>query len=462
MMNNSTRYRTALAVTSVTALGLMAAVPAAAATDPASDSGAGGKLGNQWVVDMIDRNASPLPSNDDHHDQDGLRAFSRMVGGADVVGVGEATHASTEFAATKRQLFEHLVEEQGFRTFAQEISWSTGVRLNDYIQYGTGDPAAIMQREMQNTYRFFNNEEMLELVEWLREYNQTHAETLRFVGADVGFAGANVFDRVTDYVDSEHPELSEQIRELYSGLRPGDEVDAYTFMRSYQAKPMDERRAMLTQAERAYQLLDEVAADDEKHAEALQHARAIVQTAKLYSFDMEDPEGMKQQNLHRDQAMAANVVWWQHHTDDRVMLSAQNGHVGYVSDDAEFIPKPQGAFLREELGRDYVNVGFSFDHGEFHAFDQEEFFGPERPESERHGVEPAEPGSNEHMLDQVGYDDYVVDLRRLPSSAREWLQEERPTRNVGLFWPEEAQNSALGESYDVLIHLNEVEASTLL
>ncbi|MFI5683376.1 erythromycin esterase family protein [Streptomyces sp. NPDC051636] len=35
-----------------------------------------------------------------------------------------------------------MVEEKGFRTFALEGSWSTGLRLDDHVVHGKGTRAA--------------------------------------------------------------------------------------------------------------------------------------------------------------------------------------------------------------------------------------------------------------------------------------------------------------------------------
>lgn len=159
----------ALAISTVSALVVGASGAAAWATTPPSPA--------DPVVRALDRHAHPLASTDPDHvgDRD-LAPFGRMVGSADVVGVGEATHASTEFVATKQRLLRYLVEHEGFGAFVQEVSWSTGLLLDDYVVHGTGDPRAIMSREMQYVYRFFNSEEMLGLVEWRRAYNERHAE----------------------------------------------------------------------------------------------------------------------------------------------------------------------------------------------------------------------------------------------------------------------------------------------
>jgi erythromycin esterase len=90
-------------------------------------------------VRALDPIAHPLRSTEPGTGAADLQALGVMVGDAKVVGVGEATHGSHEFFALKDRLFRYLVEQKGFTTFALEISWSAGLRIDDYLQHGNGD-----------------------------------------------------------------------------------------------------------------------------------------------------------------------------------------------------------------------------------------------------------------------------------------------------------------------------------
>ncbi|WP_369217081.1 erythromycin esterase family protein, partial [Streptomyces flavofungini] len=133
-------------------------------------------------LDALERHAVPLGE---------LDAVGRMVGDARVVGFGEAAHSGHEFFTLKVRAFKKLVATRGFTTFALEASWSTGLRLDAYVVHGTGDPARIMREEFQGQYVFWNTEEYLDLIHWMRRHNVTHPDRppLRFVGNDLGYAG---------------------------------------------------------------------------------------------------------------------------------------------------------------------------------------------------------------------------------------------------------------------------------
>ncbi|MFI5617617.1 erythromycin esterase family protein [Streptomyces sp. NPDC051567] len=406
-------------------------------------------------VSALSRAAHPLRSTaPDAPDDADLRPLGRMIAGADVVGVGEATHGSGEFVTTKHRLFRHLVEEKGFTTFAFEIHWSAGVRLDDWVRYGRGDLSTIMDEEFQNGGRLWNTEEMADLFRWMRAWNTRHDRPLRIVGDDLTHAGPVLFDRVTSYVGRHDPELRPEIERLYRESRPTAGVDET--MKARRAMPRADRQRLRDDARAALVLLESRAPgpDAREHALVLQHARAIAQNATLDAFDLVNdvPAALR----YRDEMMAANTAWWQRHTGGRVFLSAHNTHVAGETSAPAYQPKTQGEFLREELGRRYVNIGFTFGRGSFNAIrlgDPDMVFQP-------FSVGAPEADSSERTLEQVSRHDYYLDTRAAPPAARDWLRTVHRTRNIGASWPLEAyEPTRLAQSYDILIHLHRITAT---
>ncbi|MFE6171523.1 erythromycin esterase family protein [Streptomyces sp. NPDC056464] len=439
------RHRTGLVLTLFIILAaLTTGIPATAASAPAP------------VVDALDRAAHPLRTVEPRGDTADLRPLGRMVGAARVVGLGEATHGSHDFFALKDRVFRHLVEDEGFRTFALEAPWSTGLRLDAYVRYGKGDPRRIMREEFQRDYLWWNNTDYLRLVEWMRAYNIRHPEDpVRFIGDDIAWSGPELYDAVEDYAADAHPELGTRLAELYRGLRPTVRTGAY--IERYLALPYAERKERAAHTGEALRLLrrTDPGAHRAAHDWAVQQATVIDQTARQYAFDVEDPAQIAAAMRYRDGAMAANVVWWQRHTGTKVLLSAHNNHVGYVPEEPAQNPKVQGAFLRESLGAGYVSIGLTFDHGSFNAT------GWDDDTIRRWTLGPAGPDGNERTLDRVRYRDYMLDIRSVGPPARDWLRRARPTRSIGTAYPDGPHDIALARSHDVLIHLHRVEAARL-
>ncbi|MFJ8545819.1 erythromycin esterase family protein [Streptomyces sp. NPDC093586] len=404
-------------------------------------------------VDALNRGARPLSD---------LNALGRMVGDARVVGLGEASHSAHEFFTLKQRLFRHLVAAKGFTTFVLEASWSTGLRLDAYVTRGIGDPAQIMRDEFQGQYVFWNTQEYLDLIQWMRRHNLTHPDRprLRFVGNDLGYAGPDAFPHVTGYLAAHRPDLAERVGGLYAGLKPAAGTQAGPWMAGQLTKELPARRAEADRAEAALALLRDhgrpgaAGRDAERaHTWAVQNATAIAQSFTAYAFpDEQFPERMR----YRDRAMAANTAWWLRHEGGRVLLASNNGHVAYTSDSPDEFPEPAGAFLRSQLGPDYVNIGLTFHQGTVNALPD---FTAQQPKT--YTVAPAPEGHNEYTLDKLRHRDFSIDLRTAPPAARAWLATGRPTRSYGLYWSADDPVTALGRSYDILVHLHRVEAAHL-
>ncbi|MFD6347396.1 erythromycin esterase family protein [Streptomyces roseolus] len=439
------------------ALCLTAAVPGAAAAvraAPGTGDARPGPPGSDPVLRELARSASP-PAD--------TRALDRLVGRAEVVGVGEATHSSGEFFTAKHRIFEHLVEKSGFTTFALEANWSTGLLVDRWVTTGEGDIERIMRDEFQESYRLWNTEEYLDLFRWMRRHNAEHPERqVRFMGNDLGYAGPNLFDAVTAYVGRHHPGLLPRFRELYRGSRPTGGVEAW--MTGHLRKPLAERRRMSEEVNEALALLERQkpgtrAGAREDHLWAVQHARAIAQVGTEFAHDASTPEGVAAAMLYRDRTMAENTAWWQRRTGHRMVLSAHNGHVAYETLKPDQYPRTQGAFLRDLLGPGYVAIGASFGRGSFNAHDTAAPGEPLRV----FGVGPQAPGSAGHTLDRVADGPYLLDLRRTGPAARAWLAEPREVRHIGTAypWPGTAPSVRLPGAYDGLIHFPVVTAARL-
>ncbi|MFE7216414.1 erythromycin esterase family protein [Streptomyces sp. NPDC001698] len=408
--------------------------------------------------------AAPVPSPVDSLQQSAvplgdLGDVVRMVGDARVVGLGEASHSGHEFFTLKRRAFQKLVATRDFTTFVLEASWSTGLRLDDYVVHGVGDPAQVMREEFQGQYVFWNTQEYLDLIRWMRHYNLTHPDRprLHLVGNDLGYPGPGAFDQVSAYVSAHRPDLAKRLDSLYTGLKPARGTQAGTWMNDQLGKDLSLRRAEADRATQALTLLR--AAGQPKGSTggaydwAVQNATAVAQSFTGYAFPGEE---FSERMRYRDQVMADNTTWWLAHTNGKILLASNNGHVAYFSDNPQEFPEPVGAFLHKKLGAKYVNIGLTFAQGSINALPD---YTAQQPKT--YTVPPTPAGHNEHTLDQVRYRDFALDLRTAPAAARDWLTIARPTRSYGLYWSTEDPQTALARSYDVLIHLHQVEAAHL-
>ncbi|MEU2675230.1 erythromycin esterase family protein [Streptomyces sp. NPDC007164] len=444
------RRRLLAATAGLAATALLAPTASAATTTPAP-TGTKGRQAD--ALRALERAARPLRSTEPGGNTTDLRALNTMIGDAKVVGLGEATHGSHEFFAMKQRVFSHLVEEKGFTTFALEMSWTAGLRIDEYLQGGPGDARRIAKETLSGSP--WEREEFVSLIAWMRRYNDRHpGRKVHFMGNDVGAPklGDAVFDRVLSYVRTSHPQDVARLEELYAGLRPLDDVFAYL------RKPVAERRLDATTAQQAFDLVTaQKGAGGDAYEWAEQHARSIAQTFAFTSLDLSDPASVSAAEHLRDRVMADNTAWWHRRTGDKMLLSAHNGHVGYLATDPVMYPKTQGAFLRETLGRDYAAIGFTFGRGSF--LTATTLGSPWNKVT----VPAATPDMQEYTLNRVHHCDYYLDLRTLPAAGRTWLDTPRPTYEAGSsFKKDPLPTLAITRAYDILIHLNQVHAATSL
>ncbi|MCX4770842.1 erythromycin esterase family protein [Streptomyces sp. NBC_01285] len=444
------RRRLLAATAGLAATALLAPTASAATTTPAPT---GAKSRQADALRALERAAQPLRSTEPGGNTSDLRALDAMIGDAKVVGLGEATHGSHEFFTMKQRVFSHLVQEKGFTTFALEMSWTAGLRIDEYLQGGPGDARRIAKETLTGSP--WEREEFVSLIAWMRRHNDRHpGRKVHFMGNDVGAPklGDAVFDRVLSYVRTSRPQDVARLEELYAGLRPLDDVFAYL------RKPVAERRLDAATAQQAFDLVTaHKGAGGDAYEWAEQHARSIAQTFAFASLDLSDPASVSAAEHLRDRVMADNTAWWHRRTGDKMLLSAHNGHVGYLATDPVMYPTTQGTFLREALGRDYAAIGFTFGRGSF--LTATTLGSPWNKVT----VPAATPGMQEYTLNRVHHRDYYLDLRTLPAAGRTWLDTPRPTYEAGSsFTKDPLPTLAITRAYDILIHLDQVHAATSL
>ncbi len=302
--------------------------------------------------------------------------------------------------------------------------------MDAYLRTGCGDPVRIMAEEFQDAHLLLHSQEYLDMLRWMRAYNVEHpGDPLRFAGDDIGYAGPELYDRVVDHVRRAHPDLLATVTELYPGLRPAVPMSAW--MRTAVTTPLAERRDRAGRTGRVLALLRarEPAGADGDHALAVRHATAVDQVARLYAFDLADPEVVPDVMVYRDTVMAENTLWWHRHTGHRVVLGGHDSHV-YTLTSTPRLPLAQGTVLWERLGDGYRAVAVSFGRGAVHAT-EEGLQNPADADVRRFEVEPAAPGFVEHTLDQVSHRAWYADLRDAP-----------PPPAPGWTWPGRSGRSA--------------------
>lgn len=90
-----------------------------------------------------------------------------------IVGLGEATHGNSELQTLKLDVFKALIENNICHIFAIEGDFGGSAKVNDYI---SGGPGTAKEAATEIGFAIYKTQEMADLIEWMRNYNQTAPE----------------------------------------------------------------------------------------------------------------------------------------------------------------------------------------------------------------------------------------------------------------------------------------------
>src|SRR5690349_4737272 len=174
------------------------------------------------------RQARPLATPSD------LDPLIDRIGDARYVLLGEASHGTSEYYSWRAELSKRLIREKGFSFIAVEGDWPDGYRVNRYVKHyadsGVNATDVLHAFERWPTWMWANRE-IVELVEWLRRYNDQ-----RRLPDDrkVGFYGLDVYSlwdsmrAVVEYLERIDPQLASGARRAYRCFEPyGEDEQEY-------------------------------------------------------------------------------------------------------------------------------------------------------------------------------------------------------------------------------------------
>ena len=144
---------------------------------------------NNKQAEWINNNCIPLNYVTAENGFDDLKAMKSLIGNARIVSLGECTHGSSEVFSMKHRMLEYLVKEKGFTIFSIEANMPEAYALNGYIIDGKGDPRKLMAGMYFWTW---NTQEVLDMIQWMKKYNETATKKIMFTGFDMQFPETSI------------------------------------------------------------------------------------------------------------------------------------------------------------------------------------------------------------------------------------------------------------------------------
>ncbi|MDF2627803.1 MAG: erythromycin esterase [Symbiobacteriaceae bacterium] len=341
---------------------------------------------------------------------DDLAPLADALQGVHTVALGEATHGAHEIFVAKSRLVQFLVEKLGYTVLVMEASYPAAFAVDQYLQTGEGDPAEALAGL---GWWITNTDEVLDLLKWLRSYNESAPPERR-----VRFAG---FD--PQILESGAAWLAERVG-------PADRPMLLDLAAAKYPETPEARRAWLARLEAMAATLGAGPGDPEAatRARAAQTARVLAQfvDTDLLSSNFRDAVE-KRERYQAENVMALRTAY---SPETRLILWGGGSH---FLDEA---PR-MGRYLREAYGDGYYAIGVHFGEGGFNAIGASK-------QLEAHTVGPVGAASPKHLealLACVQPGEFLVDLRGGQAGAppEAWFLTLRPIRYISARYAPPAQ-----------------------
>ncbi len=384
------------------------------------------------------------------------------IGDAHYALLGEASHGTSEYYTWRARISQRLIEERGFSFIAVEGDWPDCYRVNRYVK-GWPDSGS-SAREVLGAYErwptwMWANQEIVELAEWMREYNANRPEEDK-----VGFYGLDVYslwdslDAILKYLEETDPEALPVARQAFRCFEPyGEDAQDYAWATALVPTTCEDEAVSLLRnlCSKAMEYRED---DLEAFFNAEQNA-LVAKNAETYYRTM--MRGSSASWNVRDHHMTDTLDrLMQHHGPEaKAIVWEHNTHIGdaRATDMARAGMVNVGQLVRERHGvEDTVLVGFSSHRGSVIAGDS---WGAQMRVM---SVPPAREGSYEDALHRAGEDPKLLIFAE--AGHLEPLLDPRGHRAIGVVYdPQRERNgnyvpTVLPLRYDALLYLDETHA----
>lgn len=376
-----------------------------------------------------------------------LAKLREIVGGARVVGLGDASYTGREGFQLRARMLRYLVTEVGFSGLLLEATQADVRALDDHVRYGKGKLADVL-RDLG--YFSLDTQEAAALFTWMRHYNEDkkHRTKLGVYGVDVQRTSLAA-TALLDFLRRVDKVLFPMVETTLERLRVND------FGLDLRGRPAEEQ--------------DLVASDIEAIAARFEKREPLYigqTSARTVSRAREDLESLRwavkvfRDETQRGAALAA-LVKHRLSVGPKTMRYVLLAHDTFVSKRRE--DGGTGALLSADLKTDYVAVGGLFYQGWLRAWD---FTGG--PTRER-GVKlfrlpPADPGTLEGALDAAGEPLFFADVRKAKGPVLAWMETRLSMRNVAAVFESERRarsRTVVKDAFDALYFVRKQTSVTL-
>jgi erythromycin esterase len=325
------------------------------------------------LEDWVRAQALRLDSLEPEAALDDLEPLGEMLGGARVVAIGESAHYVPEFYRLRHRLLRFLVERCGFTIYALEAPFTEAHMIDAWVQGGPGTVAEVAAAGI--AIELGRRKEMHAQLEWMRAHNRAAAWPVQFAGTDVPGSGGSplpAFDALAIYLRDADPAALPLLEQAAGLARRYHDPATFNALHRYTALDQAQQDALTAALSRLLARMESMQSyqrrrhREEQHATALHHLRGIWHLDHLHR-DVAG-RGLAVGSASRDAFMAESVLRLLDRTapDARILVASHNIHIQRTpeTDGGAAGIFPQGYYLAEALGEEYVSIAVTSKHGE--------------------------------------------------------------------------------------------------
>ncbi len=273
----------------------------------------------------------------------------------EIIGVGEATHGTSEFFTFKSELFKFLVKELNYKSFGMEAQAGAAMRINDFINGGNGDLNALIK---ELNFWAWETEEVKNLILWMQDYNSKHSEKIYFYGFDMQLTHNAVFQLYSFFEKADKQKLTE-VKNAYKNYgNPAYNFKYYKLSSQIKIENLNRIKEIHEFIKNNKPVLvDKTSNEEWKNALYLSHV--LLESENIFRYHYSERDKL------RDKSMANLIQAYQTIFDNhKTMIWAHNGHITKTK---KYKKKTLGMYLNDSLGNKYFSLGLLFNSGSFRA-----------------------------------------------------------------------------------------------
>ncbi|PWK50796.1 erythromycin esterase family protein [Pleionea mediterranea] len=358
-------------------------------------------------VQKLNKWALPVSLSDEKLTQ--YHPMSAIIGDAKIIGLGENSHGSATIYQYKLQLVKYLVKHKNVRVFALEMPLVEADDINDYVLSRSNSSVDVVSKL---SYPSWQTEEMLSIIDWIKQYNKTAQQFVEFRGFDMQ-NGMSALNAIYPFLKANNKELSVKLLTLKQDIKTAEQKGGDFSVLLNKHKSFLQSLALFIQHHSSKSPIDDsdfasknldIKSSGIKSSNSIEYKanRPYIQTGR----DLERYVMVLQQSLHfkasnyssavRDQYMAENIQFM---TDKlkqgRIVISGDNTHVSRVTGS-------MGGYLSNQFDNDYFTIGITFQSGTYSAYGDKPYYEVHEPYV----------GTYEYFLSKSQYDNFILSFQQ--------------------------------------------------